>query len=134
MFMYFLYYSKCHEIFQKMRSHTFFEVFKQQRQASFEKAKINVHLSWMEKDCTIPVTSGKFYTKKTLFTQRKGRSLVFSTQPNANMVVHVLCIHAQVHPGSPNVAKALMGSDDEYLKIIGNFNLLSIIYESFTNN
>ena len=37
------------------------------------------------------------------------------------MVVHVLCIHAQVRPESPNVAKALMGSDDEYLKIIGNF-------------
>ena len=130
----FLYDSKSHEIFQKMRSHTFFEVFKQQRQASFEKAKINVHLSWMEKDCQFQSHLEKFYTKKTRFTQRNGRSLVFSTQPNANMVVHVLCIHAQVRPGSPNVAKALMGSDDEYLKIIGNFYLLSIIYESFTNN
>ncbi len=57
---------------------------------------------------------------------------MFSTQQNAN-IVHVLCIRAQVRLESPNVAM-LMGSDDEYLKIIGKLILLSIIYKSFTNN
>lgn len=68
-----------HEIFQKIRSHTFFEVFKQQRQASFEKAKINVHLSWMEKDCTSCHIWKILHQENTFHSEKRKITSVFNS-------------------------------------------------------